>query len=136
MFTISIKGAPPKEFETAILAQFSDVSGGAKINSNRWMEKFGEWKHSYDAIGWKDGGKASWTVEVLTPGNYQVDLTYKGKGKQGNEKGAQRLVWKLEIEGGQVIQNQQNASDNYQYFPIGWLNFPKAGTYKVSASCI
>lgn len=124
------------EISTAILAQFSEVSGGAKINSNRWMEKFGEWKHSYDAIGWEDGGKASWEVEVLTPGDYHVELTYKGKGKQGAVKGAQRLVWKVEIEGGEVIQNQQNASDNYQYFSMGWMNFPKAGKYKVSVSCI
>jgi len=37
---------------------------------------------------------------------------------------------------GEHIQNQQNASHNYQKFPIGWINFPKAGRHTVSVSCI
>ena len=45
-------------------------------------------------------------------------------------------MWAVEIEGGERIQNQQNSSHNYQEFPIGWINFPKPGRYKVSAACI
>jgi alpha-L-fucosidase len=40
------------------------------------------------------------------------------------------------VEGGEMIQNQQNASPNYQSFPIGWLNFPKAGKYKLNVGCL
>jgi len=43
-------------------------------------------------------------------------------------------VWGVDIEGGEHIQNQQNSSHNYQEFPIGWINLPKPGKYKVSAS--
>jgi len=93
------------------------------------MEKFGEWKRIIRAHKWKEdgSGKATFEVNVLQPGDYNVELTYAGEG---------RVVWGVEIEGGEQIQNQQNSSHNYQKFPIGWMNFPKAGTYRVSVSFI
>ncbi|HUV64382.1 MAG TPA: alpha-L-fucosidase [Sedimentisphaerales bacterium] len=112
--------------ETTLLAQFADVTG-AKQEKNSWMEKFGEWKHVVRVWKWEQGGRASWEVDVLKPGYYNVDLTYIGTG---------RIVWGVDIEGGEHIQNQQNSSHNYQKFPIGWINFPKAGRYQVSVSCI
>jgi alpha-L-fucosidase len=112
--------------DTDILAAFAAVEG-AKSQSKNWMEKFGEWKHVVRVTDWKQNGKASWEVDVLEPGDYQVALTYAGQG---------RLVWQIAVEGGQAIQNQQNSSHNYQSFPMGLLNFPKAGRYKVSVSCL
>ena len=112
--------------ETTLLAQFADVTG-AKQEKNSWMEKFGEWKHVVRVWKWEQGGRASWEVDVLKPGYYNVDLTYIGTG---------RIVWGVDIEGGEHIQNQQNSSHNYQKFPIGWINFPKAGRYQVGVSCI
>jgi len=112
--------------ETNILAEFASVEG-AKSESKRWMEKFGEWKKVQRVTQWQPKGKASWQVDVLVPGDYQVALTYAGEG---------RLVWKVAIEDGQAIQNQQNSSHNYQRFPMGLINFPKAGRYNVSVSCI
>jgi len=112
--------------ETTILAQFAEVTG-AKQETKKWMEKFGEWKHVVRVWKWTEGGKASWEVDVLKPGHYNVDLTYNGTG---------RTVWGIDIEGGEHIQNQQNSSHNYQRFPIGWINFPKTGRYRVSASCL
>jgi alpha-L-fucosidase len=91
------------------------------------MEKFGEWKHVTQISKWEPNGAATWEINVLKPGNYQVDLNYSGE---------TRLVWTVAVEGGETIQNQQNASHNYQSFPIGWLNFPKPGKYKVSVGCI
>ena len=111
---------------TTIRTQFSEVEG-AKITRDRWMEKFGEWIAEYPATKWKEGGKAVWEVDVLVPGDYEVELTYAGEG---------RLVWGVDVVGGEHIQNQQNSSHNYQKFPIGWLNFPKPGKYKVAVSCI
>ena len=64
---------------------------------------------------------------MAIPGDYQVDLTYAGEG---------RLVWRVSIDDGESIQNQQNSSHNYQRFPIGWLRFPKPGRYLVNAACI
>lgn len=118
-------GLDPESY-TGIEADFATVEG-VSLEPKKWMEKFGEWKHIEQITGWEKGGKATWEVEVLEPGDYQVDLTYSGEG---------RVVWSVGIEGGETIQNQQNSSHNYQSFPIGWLNFPKAGRYKVSASCL
>jgi alpha-L-fucosidase len=112
--------------ETTILAQFAEVVG-AKQESKRWMEKFGEWKHVVRVWQWAEGGKASWEVDVFEPGYYNVDLTYSGEG---------RIVWGVDVAGGQHIQNQQNSSHNYQKFPIGWINFPEAGRHTVSVSCL
>ena len=111
---------------TEILAEFSAVEG-AKIKKDRWMEKFGEWVCVYPAKDWTPGGKAVWEIDVLVPGDYEVALTYTGEG---------RLVWGVEVVDGERIQNQQNASHNYQEFPMGWLNFPMPGKYKVAVSCM
>jgi alpha-L-fucosidase len=112
--------------ETEVLAEFAEVEK-IKKTRKRWMEKFGEWKAVVHAHGFEEGGNASWEIDVHQPGEYNVSLTYAGTG---------RLVWRVEIEGGEKIQNQQNSSHNYQTFPIGWVNFPKAGRYTVSAKCI
>jgi alpha-L-fucosidase len=111
---------------TELLVEFADVKN-AKKQKKGWMEKFGEWKHTVRAFEWEDGGRATWEVDVLEPGHYQVDLTYAGEG---------RTVWKVGIEDGQQIQNEQNASHNYQSFPIGWIKFPESGRYKVNVSCL
>ncbi len=111
---------------TEILSEFATVKG-AKLSHKRWMEKFGEWKAVHHVHNWTSGGKAVFEVDVLTAGDYNASLTYSGEG---------RLVWGVDIEGGEHIQNEQNSSHNYQEFPIGWLNFPKPGKYKVSVSCL
>lgn len=114
------------EMDTILLAEFADVAD-AKLEQIRWMEKFGEWKRVVRVHKWKPEGNATWEVNVFKPGDYRVDLTYAGKG---------RLVWGIDIEGGEHIQNEQNSSHNYQEFPIGWINFPKPGKYSVSVSCL
>ncbi len=114
------------QVKTEVLAEFATVENATQ-DSKRWMEKFGEWKRVMRVHEWKPEGKATWQIDVLEPGEYNVELTYAGEG---------RLVWEVAIEGGEKIQNQQNASHNYQAFPIGWINFPKAGRYTVSASCL
>ena len=114
------------EIETEILAEFAEVTGIEK-DSKRWMEKFGEWKRISHAHGFENEGQATWTLDVLEPGDYEVDLTYAGEG---------RLVWVVAIQGGEQIRNQQNSSHNYQSFPIGLLHFPKPGRYNVAVRCI
>lgn len=112
--------------ETEILAEFAEVKD-AKKERVEWMEKFGEWMSIERVHDWQKGGRAAWTVNVLVPGEYAVDLTYAGEG---------RLVWCVDIEGGPRIQNQQNSSHNYQRFPMGWLSFQKPGRYTIRVSCI
>lgn len=131
---VELAGAPEADstwaldpaIETEVLAEFAEVEG-AELVQKRWMEKFGEWKSVEHAHDWKPGGKAVWEVSVIEPGDYNVALTYAGEG---------RLVWGVDVEGGEHIQNQQNSSHNYQEFPIGWINFPKSGKYRVSVSCL
>lgn len=110
--------------ETTLLADFARVTD-AKKSKKGWMEKFGEWKHAVQVSDFEAGGQATWEVEVLEPGYYQVDLTYRGPG---------RIVWRVEVEGGDGIQNEQNASHNYQRFPIGWIHFPEAGRHTLQIS--
>ncbi|MBT8036215.1 MAG: alpha-L-fucosidase [Verrucomicrobiae bacterium] len=112
--------------KTDVLAELAQVKG-AKLAQKHWMEKFGEWKCVHRVHHWTPGSKATWEVDVIIPGDYNVSLTYSGEG---------RLVWGVDIKGGEHIQNQQNSSHNYQTFPIGWLNFPKPGRYHVSVSCL
>ena len=111
---------------TEVLAEFAEVDLAAK-DQKRWMEKFGEWKKVVEVHDFKDGGTATWELDVHKAGDYNVSLTYAGTG---------RLVWRVSIEGGQQIQNQQNSSHNYQTFPIGWINFPQPGRYVVKAECL
>lgn len=109
-----------------ILAEFATVEG-AQIFRDRWSEKFGEWKLVNPVGKWTEGGKALWQVDVLEPGDYAVSLIYAGEG---------RLVWGVDVVGGEHIQNQQNASHVYHEYPIGWINFPKSGRYQVAVSCL
>ena len=120
-----VDGIDP-EIETLLYVDFATVTD-AKLERVSWMEKFGEWKEFMRVHAWEDGAKATWHVRVLNPGDYQVDLTYAGKG---------RIVWGIGVDGGAHIQNQQNASHNYQRFPMGWVHFPEAGDYQVSVSCL
>ncbi len=118
-------GIDPKG-PTELDVHFASVTGATR-NSKRWMEKFGEWKHTVEVTDWKADGAATWEVDVLRPGHYRIDLTYTGE---------KRLVWRVAVEGGQAIQNQQNASPIYQSFPIGWLEFTTPGRHRVSVGCI
>nr|WP_162024492.1 MULTISPECIES: alpha-L-fucosidase [unclassified Lentimonas] len=132
---VELEGAPvadptwglDPELPTRIEAEFATASG-AKLSKERWMEKFGEWKHVKQVSDWNQGkGVATWTVDVLVPGDYLVDLTYTGEG---------RLVWQVEVEGGERIRNQLSASSIYHAQPVGLLNFPKEGRYQVNVSCL
>jgi len=80
----------------------------------------------FHAMDTMDTTNDSWKINVLVPGYYNVDLTYSGTG---------RIVWSVDVEGGQHIENQQN-SHNYQKFPIGWIHFPETDKYMVSISCL
>ncbi|TWT71356.1 alpha-L-fucosidase [Crateriforma conspicua] len=111
---------------TEVLAEFAEADHAVK-EKRRWMEKFGEWKGVVHVHDFGGDGRAVWKLDVHRAGTYQVDLVYSGTG---------RLVWQVGIDGGEKIQNQQNASHNYQAFPIGWLSFPEPGTYSVFARCI
>jgi len=111
-------------YEVQILAEFAQVAGAEK-KEIRWMEKFGEWKHANQISDWGNDGKAVWTVEVFKPGYYYLDLKYKGTG---------RLVWKTVTDEGITIQNQQAATNQYQNYPMGILEFKKAGKHTISVS--
>jgi alpha-L-fucosidase len=111
---------------TEILVEFAEVEG-AEQSQKRWMEKFGEWKGIVQVHNWEPEGKATFEVEVFEAGDYCVDLTYAGEG---------RLVWGVDVVGGEHIQNEQNSSHNYQEFPMGWINFPAPGKYKVAVSLV
>jgi len=104
-------------------AQSEDVN----IEHTRWMEKFGEWKHITQAQDWTEESKLSWELEVMEAGQYRVDLNYSGTG---------RMVWRVETEEGDLLQNEQNSSQVYNTYEIGLINFDKPGKHKITVSFI
>ncbi|MDX2431094.1 MAG: alpha-L-fucosidase [Bacteroides sp.] len=109
-----------------ITAHFADTLK-CRTQRKRWMEKFGEWKQVYNIHQWDPGSKATWEINVIEPGAYEVELTYAGSG---------RLVWSVESDEGDKVQNQQNSSHIFNSYPIGWMNFETAGLHKVSVSLV
>ena len=112
--------------EATYLAEFAEIFGASK-SKVRWMEKFGEWKHVFRVNKWTDAGKAVWTVNVLELGYYYVDLRYSGSG---------RLVWKIVTDEGVMVQNQQAATEKYVSYPMGILEFKKAGIHTITVSLV
>jgi len=98
-----------------------------KIESTRWMEKFGEWKHIEHALDWADNSAVMWEVDVMDEGYYQVDLNYSGEG---------RMVWRIETDDDGFVQNEQNSSSVYHYYEMGLLKFKKPGKHTISVSLI
>lgn len=111
---------------TPLLVEFAEVTGATK-KQIRWMEKFGEWKGANQVSDWTGAGRASWTVDVAEPGDYRIDLNYRGEGK---------LVWRIETGEGVKLQNQQNSSAIYQAHSFGLLPFKKAGRHTISVSLV
>ncbi|ANW96121.1 alpha-L-fucosidase [Wenyingzhuangia fucanilytica] len=112
--------------QNTLLTDFTEVSKAEK-SSIRWMEKFGEWKKTTQVSKWKKKGKAVWEVNVLEPGYYYLDLNYKGEG---------RLVWKTTTDEGIMVQNQQAATEKYNAYPMGIIEFKKAGIHKITVSLV
>jgi alpha-L-fucosidase len=112
--------------ETELLTEFAEVSGAEK-KSIRWMEKFGEWKKTTQISKWKENGTATWTVDVYEPGYYYLELCFQGEGK---------LVWSTITDEGIKVQNQQRATDKYQFNPMGIIEFKTAGKHTVTVSLV
>ncbi|MDO6802036.1 alpha-L-fucosidase [Wenyingzhuangia sp. 1_MG-2023] len=112
--------------KTEMLTDFATVSNATK-NSVRWMEKFGEWKKTTQVSLWEKNGKAEWEVNVLKPGYYYLDLNYSGQG---------RLVWKTTTDEGVEVQNQQAATEKYNAYPMGIIEFKTAGKHTISVSLV
>ncbi len=123
---VDIHPALDPEMTTEITAHFANTVN-CSIQNKRWMEKFGEWKNVRNIHQWKPGSKATWEVNVLEPGEYEVELTYAGSG---------RLVWSVESDEGERIQNQQNSSHIFSSYPIGWISFHSPGIHKVTVCLV
>ncbi|UBM60749.1 alpha-L-fucosidase [Marinilongibacter aquaticus] len=92
-----------------------------------WMEKFGEWKHANQVSHWRPKGKASWQVNVEKAGYYYLDICYKGN---------DRLVWKVTTDEGISMQNQQAATEKYNYYNMGIVEFKSPGKKTISVELI
>ena len=112
--------------EAPLLGAFATVKN-AEQKEIRWMEKFGEWKHSNQISNWEKGGQVEWTVDVFKPGYYYLDLKYSGVG---------RLVWKTVTDEGMMVQNQQAATEKYVNYPMGILQFKTAGKHTITVSLV
>ncbi len=109
-----------------LLAEFAEVTRAEK-DEIKWMEKFGEWKHVTQIAKWETNSHAKWMVDVCEPGYYYLDLNYKGEG---------RLVWKTTTDEGIRVQNQQAATEKYQNYHMGIIEFKTAGKHTISVSLV
>jgi len=119
-------GVPPN-ISTTLLAEFVTAKKATK-KGVKWMGKFGEWKHVTQVGDWKDGGSATWEVDVAQPGAYHLELSYRGEGD--------RLVWSITTDEGAKLQNQQASTTGYHAYPFGLLNFKKPGKHKITVSLV
>jgi alpha-L-fucosidase len=134
VIAVQLKGAPKADQTLGVypnapanfIVEFAEVSGAEK-KELRWMEKFGEWKFATQAGKWTPAGKAVWTVNVCEPGDYRLDLVYRGEG---------RPVWKIVTDEGVTLQNQQAASTIYHAQPMGLLTFKKSGQHTIAVSLV
>jgi alpha-L-fucosidase len=110
--------------EIEILTEFAECHH-AEMKKISWMEKFGEWKHVYQISNWEENSKAVWTVEVFEPGYYYLDLRYKGEGK---------LVWKTVTDEGIKVQNQQAATEKFNAYNMGIIEFKTSGKHTITVS--
>lgn len=111
---------------TTLGVSLGDNVGNRKA-AKSWMEKFGEWKYVTQINKWGDAAKAVWEVQVMRPGYYQVALNYSGKG---------RLVWKVQADNKEVVQNQLSASTEYVCKSLGWMHFNQQGKYRIEVSLV
>ncbi len=131
---VRLKGAPKADGTLGIYpniaatlpVEFADVNDAEKKRIS-WMEKFGEWKFATQVSQWKPAGKAVWTVDVAEPGDYRLELVYKGEG---------RLAWGIETDEGVKLQNQQNASPVYHAYPFGLLTFKTPGKHTIAVALV
>ena len=113
-------------FETNLEAHFASVVNAEKERVEL-MEKFGEWKHKTQISKWQADGAATWKVDVLEPGFYQLGLGYRGE---------DRLVWRIETDEGEMIQNQQAATPKYVEYPMGVIKFNNPGKHSLSVTLV
>ncbi len=111
---------------TNISAEFANVTNATK-KSIRWMEKFGEWKHALQVSNWEANGLVTWDVDVQKAGFYYIDLRYRGENK---------IVWKITTDEGKILQNQQSATEKYQLYSMGIIEFKKPGKHSISVSLV
>lgn len=121
----TIRGIVPNLAST-LPVEFARVEGAEK-KQVRWMEKFGEWKHVTQISAWKDNTLAVWEVNVFEPGAYYIDIRYRGTG---------RVVWKVQTDEDQLVQNQQAATEKYVDYPYGILHFRKPGKHTLAISLV
>jgi alpha-L-fucosidase len=121
----TIIGVAPN-IETKLSVEFAETSN-VKATKKSWMEKFGEWKHVKQVTNWTPEAKVVWTINVQQAGFYYVDLVYKGEKK---------LVWKISTDAGEFIQNQQGSTEKYQSYPMGLIEFKKAGKHTIDVSLV
>jgi len=112
--------------DVKLLTEFGNVTNAEQKNV-RWMEKFGEWKHANQVSNWEKDGEVTWEINVQQPGYYYLDVEHKGDG---------RLVWKTTTSEGIVVQNQQAATEKYDYRRMGIIEFKKAGNHTLKTSLV
>jgi len=112
--------------ETLLRVEFSEVVDAVEEEIS-WMEKFGEWKHVNQVSDWNDNSTVTWTVNVQEVGDYYLDLNYKG---------SDRLVWKTITDEGVMVQNQQAATEKYQYYNMGIIEFKSPGKHTITVSLV
>lgn len=124
-----------------LLAKMAEVSG-CKVKSHGWMEKFGEWKHDSFVEQWNSPeANATWDLNVLEGGDYQVRLEYSCEEEAANSE------WMLSCGDNSItfITYESGFDSDKKFQPgpprqrnhtmqLGVLNIPDVGLQKIKIS--
>ena len=131
---LTIDGQHPTKLE-AIFAK----TKGASHEEVRWMEKFGEWKHSDNIAKWKTKeDRGIWQINVLKTGRYNVRVDYACSLKTDDSE------WVINSESDSItfvaidsgMRERSKAAPRkrarYQDVELGPLTFDKTGIQTIS----
>lgn len=104
--------------------EFANATAVEK-ESDRWMEKFGEWKHVAALGAWAAGNRVDWDVDVAASGAYEFVIRQRGNGK---------VVWSVKTGEGETLVNQVGAGNRYNDEVLGQLRFSNPGKHRISLS--
>ena len=130
------------EHSTNLEAIFADVEN-LEIEEVRWMEKFGEWKHSYNLWRWKEASDMTkWEINVLKPGRYNIKIDYAcdldSENSEWEISSSNDSITFVGLDTGMTARSKENTHPRARYLTVelGVLTLNSTGIQTISVNPI